>query len=221
MTKAYTNADAVAKYMGQTFTADQVTLSTTYIDYAVRFIDRLTRRGDPLTGAAGWLNTAITDEQYELLGGYQLFLRCVPVTSVESVKIRSHIVGDTDTVLTAGTNYELQDPLRGLIAFSTSYGRPIFYDSYTAHHRIGFGSSTPYSFAKISYTPNQPVPDDITQATNQLVAHWLTYNINPQQFGLTEVKTASQMYKFASQNGQVVLPAEAMAIICGYERLIF
>ena len=225
MARGYTTPLDVAAYLGTTFNRDQAVMVNTRIGQAEDFIDQIVRRGDSQSGTGGWLNGPITNEQYDLTNvGARIYLRDVPVASVQSVTIRSHQVGDVGTILVAGTDYELQDPLAGLIVFSASYGTSTYggYAGAAGYNQAGRLIGTGFSlgsFAKVSYTPSQPVPGDIQMATMQLVAHWIQYNINPQRYGIGATKTGAQTITL-SQNGVLVFPPETMKLIMNNVRLL-
>lgn len=182
-----------------TLTTDQQTRANDLIAAAEAYIDRETRKG--------WLLPPITSERYTLLEPV-LYLRSRPVASVQSIETRTTQVGDTLTTLTQGTDYELLDPDRGEVRFVAGYGA-----SDPNAPRMFFAPS----IAFVSYTPNLPVPADITLAATQIAAASLVLSIYPERAGMTQLQLAENATMQFSQDGfNMLVPATAQRIIDGY-----
>lgn len=113
--KGYCDADDVANFLAETFTAAQITQCEDLIEQAEIYIDEETGRG--------WLMGAQTDEEH-YHPRYEVFLRYAPVTSVEAVTGRAGL-GESESTLTLDEDYELRDLDNGLIYLVTpgSYDR--------------------------------------------------------------------------------------------------
>lgn len=221
--KGYTSQDLVAAYLGSTFTPSQITQCVQIIGQVEAYIDRVTRRN------GGWLQTAITSEQYDLNNiGIRLFLRSRPVASVQSILVRTYQVGDPGQTLVAGTDYEFIDPVRGLVILSATYDSEAAYSGYD-----DYGGSAIYSdagallrsgltygsLAEVSYTPGTPLPADLTNAATQLAAHWMEYTIYPGRFGVGTTRTEDQSVQLLGGMTRDI-PTEVQRIVGNYRRLL-
>lgn len=220
--KGYTTNAAVASYLGVTLTTAQQAQCDALIGEAENWIDFTARRQ--------WIAPPITGEVYDLANlGTRLYLRTVPVASIQSIQTRTYVPGDQPYTLTAGVEYELIDPSIGLVTLSTAYGSAAWYSDYAAQ-----GGSLIYSeagalldpqahvgaLALVSYTPAAPVPGDIAQAATMLAAHWLEYTLFPQRFDVAELRTADQTLKLiAGPNGRT-LPQEVVDLVRGRRTVI-
>ena len=223
--KGYTTTDLIGQYMGITLTSSQITVATTIIGEVESYIDRRVRRD------GGWLQPPIIAEQYDLNNtGIRIFLRARPVATVESIVVRTYQVGDTGQTLLAGTDYELVDPKRGLVILAASYDSEAAYSGYD-----DYGGSAIYSdagallrsgltygsFAEISYTPGTMLPLEIQQAATQLAAHWLEYQLHPERYGLTDIKTSDQMVRIdGGMAGTRDIPKEVADVLVANRRLL-
>jgi hypothetical protein len=141
---AYTDAQAVADYLGRDLTGLQFVQ-----------VDRLLPAADAwiagYCGRAFGLSAAVTGERHTLYGPL-LFLRNRPVASVQAVRSRPWGVAAVSTALVAAQTYELTDPGAGLLQVSSGY--------------VG-------DVVEVDYTPGQTVPGDVAHAATLLVASWL------------------------------------------------
>lgn len=192
--KGYTSVTLVSQAIGSissgttTLTTDQQTQATALIGFAEAYIDSRTHRS--------WLTPAITGEQYTVLTP-ELRLRQRPIASVESVQTRTTALGDTWLTLTSGTDYEILDAERGLLVFADGYA-----------NRQG------RMLAQIAYSPNQPVPADITQAATAIVAASLYPALYPDRNGLTDVQADNQTkVSYGAGRFLLMIPNDAAAIL--------
>lgn len=191
--KGYCAIADIAGLLGITLTAAQQTEATSLIGSTEVYIDRETN--------FGWLIPPITAEQYDLHKPY-VYLRRAPVTSVQTVQTRTNAVGDVPVTLTANVDYELLDANLGLVTFVSGY----------------WGK---FSEALISYTPNLPVPADITYATTLIVANSLTYTILPDSFGIAQARFGRLTGLTFRESGAVLtVPVAAREILDAYRKRI-
>src|SRR5438309_5624221 len=169
--RGYINANSgtalqmVGQYLGSiSLTADQIALATQYLDSVESFIDARTGR----VNRRSWLQPAQTNELHRLERNH-LALNYAPVTSIAQIQQRTTQVGDTWTTLTAGTEYEMIDTTRGIVQF-------------VAGHR-GF-----HTLVQVSYTPNSPVPAEITEAALMIVSTSLLRSIKADRLDLSELQ---------------------------------
>lgn len=161
--KGYTNPVRVAAYLGVTLTADQIDLcNDQLIGAAERWIEK--RRGQT------WQAAAIVDEEYYSVPGPNLYLRVAPILSVQAVKGRVFL-GETETVLVVGTDYEVRDLDKGLI-YIPAQGGGVKGDIVIAG-LDAYGQGVIYDRIRVSYTPAAALPEDYALAATMLVADWL------------------------------------------------
>jgi hypothetical protein len=178
----------IANYLGQTLTAGQQAEADTLILAASAYIDRETRRG--------WLVPPITGERYDLRTP-TLYLKHHPITSVQSIITRTQAIGDTLYTAIAGVDYEVFDLSLGQINFSSGY-------------------SGPRAVALVSYTPNLPVPADISMACTLIAANTMTTAILPDSFGLSKVQFGRETSLAFEDGVTLTVPPQAQAILDGY-----
>lgn len=204
--KGYTSVLAISAYLAQissaisTLTSDQQDQATTLMGAAETLIDRETRRQ--------WMVPAITGERYDLTLPV-LYLTQAPVTSVESIATRTTQVGDTPTTLTAGTDYELIDPTLGQIVFASGYGA-----ADPGAPRLQWAPS----IAFVSYTPNRPVPADISHVATLICAHSLYMTLNNDRWGIerAQVQGVNMTVQYDGALTQLVVPDAAQTILDSY-----
>lgn len=219
--RGYCTVEQVVRHLGKALSGDQELLAIDLIATAESYIDLLTRQG-------GWLLDPLVDERYELRNvANAISLRSAPVAAVQRVLVRTHQVGDPGQVLTAGTDYELQDARAGLLVFAASYGTAAGYTDYAgsagfneAGRLIGSGWSL-YSYCLVSYMPDKPVPADIARCAVLLSAHWLVHALNPDWLGLASFSINMHKYTFSEAIAKDLIPPEAAAIIQHRRTLIF
>lgn len=155
--RGYSSALLVAQEMGTDLTAAQLDQAADLIEDAESFADRITGRT--------WLVSSVTDEWHRLTGP-EVHLNLRPVSAVSSVKLRRLAVGATDSVLAAGSGYELVDPTNGVVllsAVSFGWSDPVINTE---------DWSGPY-VVKVSYTAAAVVPGAIRRGVTKLVAYWM------------------------------------------------
>lgn len=141
----------------------------------------------------GWLTGTQTQEAIYLPYDY-IKLRYWPVTSVTAVYGREGL-DDTEETLTANDDYEAQDLSAGIIRLC-----------YPGH----------YDRIRVTYVPNDAVPDDITLATADIVAAWMLPTIQAGSYGLDSYSLPDLSVKFSRSHYQQPVPPLARAIIDRY-----
>lgn len=126
-----------------------VTLTSAQQTHADSLIETAEAYLDRRTNRA-WLVGAQTDEAH-YAPTYDLFVKYPPVASVSAVKGRTAL-GESEETLTVDEDYEVRDLAAG-------------------HIRLLYPGS--YDRVRVSYTPESSVPEDVKQATIELVALWM------------------------------------------------
>jgi hypothetical protein len=153
----YTDATAIAAYLGVTFTPEQTTAAGQVAEAVTAFIDRYTGRS--------WQGTSpVTAEWLPLVARYDdgaettwptVYLRQRPSVAVTAVVLRSGGPPATPTTLDP-SQYELVDPQSGVLRLALSgtgfdaYGHPVV--------------------ALVDYTYADAVPPDIALASTMMAA---------------------------------------------------
>jgi hypothetical protein len=181
------NAD-IAAYLGRTLTTAQQSEADTIIGAVETYIDRETRRA--------WILPPITGERYDLISP-TLYLRHRPITSVQSIITRTQALGDTLYTAIAGVDYEVFDLALAQINFSSGY-------------------SGPRAIALVSYTPNVPVPSDISLCATLIAANTMTTTLLPDSFGLQKVQFGRETSLQFTDGVTLTVPPQAQAILDGY-----
>lgn len=219
MTKGYTNLTDVSLYLGKTsggittLSTDQQTQVNELLSEVETYIDRETRRA--------WFpaGTQITAERYDLILPV-LYLRYRPVTSVQLIQTRSRQIGDTLYTCTQGSpgvpgDYELIDANMGEVRFMDGFGAA---DPQAPRLTTLAGA---HSLAFVTYTPNRPVPPDISRCACMIVAHSMYLPLNADRWGLDEVYLdQSTKMTYTALGTALAIPAEAERIIQNYTRSI-
>lgn len=125
---------------------------------------------------------------------YLLMLGYFPVASVSAVKGRAGL-GETETDLTEGTDYEVRDLESGIV------------------YIVSPGS---YDRIRVTYTPETAVPADITLACAEIVANWMQPALRPGSYGLDSYSLPDLSVKFARSHVQETAPPMATAILNKY-----
>ena len=150
---AYTTPDAVAAYLGVTFTPEQATATGAVIDAVTAYIDRYTGRSwqgtSPVLGELRRVIPPLPGGSYP---ASVAFLAYAPVLGVDAVSIRSGTPNATTTALDP-SEYELLDAEHGVIALSAWCDA--WYDD---------------AFAVVDYTRPVAVPPDITLAATMIAS---------------------------------------------------
>jgi hypothetical protein len=141
----------------------------------------------------GWLVGTQTLEAIYLPSDY-IKLRYWPVTSVTAVYGREGL-DDIEDALTVDDDYEVQDLAAGIIR--------IYYPGY-------------YDRIRVTYVPNDAVPDDIALATADLVAAWMLPTIQAGSYGLDSYSLPDLSVKFSRSHYQQPVPPLARAILDRY-----
>lgn len=153
--KGYCASADVEAYLGLTFTAAQT-------EQAVVLLPMAEDAVDAAMGHEYALGTQSNEAHY--YPSCDLYLRHAPITSVTSVAGRRGMT-DTETTLTAGTDYEVRSLPAGHL-YLVSPGR--------------------FDRVRVTYVPVATVPDLVKQATILTIAAWLQPTLTP---GLTGVQS--------------------------------
>lgn len=138
----YATADDVAAELHVTFTSEQEARAEWLIVAMQAFVD-------DYCGCTFGATDTITGERHRLYGD-TVYLRVVPIASVQAVRLRSRYVGAQSQTITANDQYELIDLVMGEL-------------------RLGWGWDSRDELL-VDYTPNQSVPEDLTDVVAQTVA---------------------------------------------------
>jgi len=207
--KGYTTVTLVAQELAVDLTAPQLDQLAGIIERAEAWIDRQTGRA--------WIQpTPIADEIYNVEAGI-LYLRTTPVSAVTSLSVRSMVVGSSYQVLVPGTDYELLDPLAGVVSLASGWPQLLTY----------WGRTYDRFLAKVSYTVSTPAPSDIQQAATLLAAYWMQYRLQPESRGISSYRVASNgdefstTYQGGSGGSASDVPPDVLAIVRAREAVIF
>jgi hypothetical protein len=153
----YTDAAAIAAYLGVTFTPEQSTAAGQVAEAVTLFIDRYTGRS--------WQGTSpVTAEWLPIIARYDdgtastwptVYLRQRPAVAVTAVALRSGGPAATATPLDA-SQYELIDPAAGVLRLAPS--------------GAGIDASGQPVVALVDYTYADAVPADIALAATMIAA---------------------------------------------------
>jgi hypothetical protein len=189
---AYTDATAIAGYLGLTLTSPQQTQAGTLAAAATAWIDRYTGRS--------WQQASpVTDELQEIVGD-AVWLDNRPVTAVSSVKTRQQFADAGSTTLDA-SQWELIDAANGKLLIQ--------------------GFSDADLLAVVSYThAASSAPDDVELAATMIAAAWLSQALRPSTEGLDSISVGQNdvSVKFSANRGDV--PPAALSILNGYRRVV-
>lgn len=189
---AYTDATAIAGYLGLTLTSPQQTQATTLAAAATAWIDRY-------TGRSWQASSPITDELHELVGD-TVYLTNRPVTAVTSVKTRERYADAGTTTLDA-SQYELLDATNGVLLI------------------LGWAGAG--RLALVTYTHSvSAAPDDVELAATMIAAAWLSQALRPSTEGVEQISVGQNdiSVKFAATRGDV--PMAALSILKAYRRVV-
>lgn len=189
---AYTDATAIAGYLGLTLTSPQQTQATTLAAAATAWIDRY-------TGRSWQASSPITDELHELVGD-TVYLTNRPVTAVTSVKTRERYADAGTTTLDA-SQWELLDATNGVLLI------------------LGWAGAG--RLALVTYTHSvSAAPDDVELAATMIAAAWLSQALRPSTEGVEQISVGQNdiSVKFAATRGDV--PPSALSILNGYRRVV-
>ena len=189
---AYTDATAIAGYLGLTLTSPQQTQATTLAAAATAWIDRY-------TGRSWQASSPVADELHELVGD-TVYLTNRPVTAVTSVKTRERFADAGTTTLDA-SQYELLDATNGVLLI------------------MGWAGAG--RLALVTYTHSvSAAPDDVELAATMIAAAWLSQALRPSTEGVEQISVGQNdiSVKFAATRGDV--PMAALSILNAYRRVV-
>lgn len=191
---AYTDATAIAGYLGVTLTSPQQTQAGVLANAATAWIDRYTGRSWQDDGS-------VTDELHELVGD-TVYLNARPVTAVTSVKTRERFADASITTLDA-SQWELLDATNGVLLI------------------LGWAGVGRLALVTYTHTATSAaVPEDVELAATMIAAGWLGLALRPNTQGVESVSVGQNdiSVKFAASRGDV--PTEALSILKGYRRVV-
>lgn len=187
--KGYCTVVDVESFLAQSFTSAQLVQCSSLIERVEAEIDEYTGRA--------WLTGAVTDEAYFYPSAH-LFLRYAPVTSIQAVGGITGM-GESETALVAGTDYEVRSLQHGHLYFVTP----------GAYYKI-----------LVDYTPVASMPADLTQATVEMVAARMQSSLQPGSFGLDSVQLPDYTVRYARSHVQEAMPPTAKEIIDRYRYVV-
>ena len=190
----YTDATAIAGYLGVTLTSPQQTQATTLAAAATAWIDRY-------TGRSWQASSPITDELHEMVGD-TVYLTNRPVTAVTSVKTRERFADAGTTTLDA-SQWELLDATNGVLLI------------------LGWAGVGRLALVTYTHTATAAaVPDDVALAATMIASAWLSQALRPSTEGVEQISVGQNdiSVKFAATRGDV--PPAALAILNGYRRVV-
>ena len=158
--KGYCTAGDVAAYLGITLTATQQTEAGLLIAAAEKWIDQ--------AKGVAWLETGPIVEDVYVRNSPLVRVKKPPVLSISEVKVRLWW-NSVSQVLSAGVDYELRDPVQGLLYI------PFRWRPYKLPDQAGLGPDK----LTITYMPTaDPVPDQVRLAASVLASFWLQTSIH-------------------------------------------
>ncbi len=131
----------------------------------------------------GWLVDVQAQEAHFLPAPY-LNLKYWPVESVDAVYGRSRL-GEDEKTLTKDEDYEVQKLSSGIIRL------------------VSPGS---WDRIRVTYTPADGVPGDVSLACAELVASWLQPTLRPGTYGLDSYSLPDLTVKFSRNHVQTAAP---------------
>ena len=190
---AYTDANAIAGYLGLTLTSPQQTQATTLAAAATAWIDRY-------TGRSWQASSPVTDELHELVGD-TVYLTHRPVASVTTVKTRERYADAPTTTLDA-SQWELLDAANGVLLI------------------LGWAGVGRLALVTYTHTAPATLPDDVELAATMIAGAWLSQALRPSTEGLEQISVGQNdvSVKFAASRGDV--PPAALSILNGYRRVV-
>ena len=190
---AYTDANAIAGYLGLTLTSGQQTQAGVLADAATAWIDRH-------TGRSWQASSPVTDEQHDLIGD-TVYLTNLPVASVTTVKTRERYADAPTTTLDA-SQWELLDATNGVLLI------------------LGWAGVGRLALVTYTHTAPATLPDDVELAATMIAGAWLSQALRPSTEGLEQISVGQNdvSVKFAASRGDV--PPAALSILNGYRRVV-
>lgn len=189
---AYTDATAIAAYLGVTLTSPQQTQAGVVADAATAWIERY-------TGKSWQIASPVTDELHQLVGD-RVYLNRRPVTAVSAVKTRQDYAGSDPTTLDSGS-YELLDADNGVLLI------------------LGWARDGVLALVTYTHSMSEP-PDDVALAATMIAASWLAPTLAPQTNGLDQISVGQNdvVVRFKKDRGDV--PAEARTLLRPYRTVV-
>jgi hypothetical protein len=205
--KGYTSAQLVAQELGLDLTAPQLDQCADLVAQVEDWIDNETGRS--------WSVTSPTiDELHPITMSPLVYLFNKPVLAVTSVKARVVLVGGQDVTLSSATDYELIDPVHGILLVNGFLGATG--DIVTSP--VLPGALLPNSLLKVTYTSATPPPGDIQRVATLMVAHSMSARLNPDRHGIESYSVGGDLQvKLRTDD----LPAEVLRILRSREAVIF
>lgn len=196
---AYADAASLAIYLGRSLTAPETAAASSACAAATDYIDRYVGKS--------WQGTTISGEVQTVMGP-TVRLDRVPVASITSATARPPLVGATPRMLVAGTDYELIDPLNGVLLVS-GYG---YVDAVISTEGcVG-------TVLTITYVVGSPAPAAIQQAANIIAAQYLVSApaASNQARGIQKLKAGSAEITYDPIDTAISIPLPAQALLDAY-----
>jgi hypothetical protein len=193
---AYCTPESLELYLGRALTDAESDSATGACLAATDFIDRYTGRS--------WQGTTITGE-LQTVRGPTVRLDWRPVASVTSVTARSLTVGATARVLVAGTDYELLDPLNGILLVNAPY------DIITTTTIAG-------TVLAVTYVTGAVVPAAISLAANIIAAAYAVGGsaASGAGRGIQKLEAGSAKITYDPIEKTVAIPPTAYELLAAY-----
>jgi hypothetical protein len=181
--RGYASATDVQTYLGVTLTTAQAAAVTGLLEAVEQAVDAEAGRA--------WKTGAVASEWVYPISPV-IYLAQAPITT-SAVTVTGRTALDTGgTLLTEGTDWEIQDRTRG---------------------RLYVGAWAGYDRLAVSYTPDQAVPEPVRWATAMSLAHFLSPHLN----GLTsEVESYSVFGQVSARLRAEGLPPDARLLLRPY-----
>ncbi len=202
--RGYATTDDVAAFLGVTLTAPQVAQAAATIARAETWIDQATNRTflsgpviDETFFAPYHIDPPTVSTNYAagwVPMGANLLLARTPVQSVEVVTGVPYL-NVTPIVLIRDLEWEIRDLATGTVRLIVP---------------------TAYYQTRVSYTPVNACPADITQATIMLAATWLIPHLNPEAWQVDSFRLPDLEVRYAKGSNALGVPPEVQDVVDSY-----
>jgi hypothetical protein len=164
MTTPYTTSDAIAAYLGATFTTEQAATADAIAASATAYIDGATGRSwqEPSPIVAEWLPVIARRDDGAETTRPTIYLQRTPVVSIEAVSVRGGGANEPSTAL-AANEYELVDAANGVLRLAAT----ALWTGYGSTYLYSFGAAL---VALVDYSFAAAPPPDIALAATMIGA---------------------------------------------------
>jgi hypothetical protein len=197
---AYATAASLELYLQRQLSGEEGDAAALAVAAASDYIDRYVGKS--------WQGTTISGEVQTVPKDGIVRLDRRPVASVTTVLSRPLLVGVAPLTLVAGTDYELLDPLNGIVLVH-GYGYVDAVISTLGHFDTAL---------IVTYVVGSPAPAAIQQAANIIAAQYLTSAVAyfAQSRGIQKLKAGSAEITYDPIDAAATLPPAAQAILDAY-----